>query len=88
MVAELMETCIDDVLRAPGIPTVTTMPTDEAGPSNTYANPGVTMEDSLSLSGEATSNLTHIQQSEFSVIMKIMQKLFEGTNLKILESLC
>lgn len=76
MVAELMETCIDDVLRAPGIPTVTA--TDEAGPSNTYANPSVTMEDSLSLGGEATSNLTHTPQSEFSVIMKIIQKLLKG----------
>lgn len=86
MVAELMETCIDDILRAPGIPTVTA--TDEAGPSNTYANPSVTMEDSLSLSGEAASNLTHIPRSEFSVTMKIIQKPLMGlTNLKILESL-
>lgn len=52
MAAELMETCIDDVLGAPGVPTVTA--TDEAGPSNTYATPSVTGEDPLSLSGEAT----------------------------------
>lgn len=52
MAVELMETCIDDVLGAPGVPTV--MATDEAGPSNTYANPSVTGEDPLSLSGEAT----------------------------------
>lgn len=44
-----METCIDDVLKAPGIPAVMA---DEAGPSSTYAAPGTAGEDSLSLSGE------------------------------------
>lgn len=58
MVADLMETCIDDVLRAPVVPAVTA--TDEAGPSNAYATPSVTGEDPLCLAGEATENLaTH-----------------------------
>lgn len=66
-----METCIDDVLRAPVVPTVTA--TDEAGPSNAYASPSVSGEDPLSLSGEATQNLlTNIPQSEFKVTMKVM----------------
>ncbi|XP_051260662.1 band 4.1-like protein 5 isoform X2 [Dicentrarchus labrax] len=51
IVADLMETCIDDVLRAPVVPTVTA--TDEAGPSNAYAAPSVTGEDPLSLSETA-----------------------------------
>lgn len=46
-----METCIDDVLKAPGIPAAMA---DEAGPSSTYAAPGTVGEDSLSLSGELT----------------------------------
>lgn len=52
MAVELMETCIDDVLRAPAVPAVTA--TEEAGPSNTYATPSATGEDPLSLSGEGT----------------------------------
>lgn len=44
-VADLMETCIDDVLRTP----VVAAATDEAGPSNAYASAS---EDPLSLSGE------------------------------------
>lgn len=47
MVADLMETCIDDVLRATVVPTVTT--TEEAGASTSA---GVTVEDPLNLSGE------------------------------------
>lgn len=54
MVADLMETCIDDVLRAPVVPTVTAA--DEAGPSSAYATPSVTGEDRLGLAGEATAN--------------------------------
>ncbi|KAF0026184.1 hypothetical protein F2P81_020921 [Scophthalmus maximus] len=47
-VADLMETCIDDVLRAP-VPTVTA--TEEAGPSNTFAAAAASAatEDPLSL---------------------------------------
>lgn len=52
MVADLMETCIDDVLRAPVVPTVTT--TEEAGPSNAYSTPSVPGEESLSLTGQPT----------------------------------
>ncbi|KAF3842913.1 hypothetical protein F7725_001762 [Dissostichus mawsoni] len=36
-IADLMETCIDDVLRAPAVPTVTA--TDEAGASGSYFPP-------------------------------------------------
>lgn len=73
VVAELMETCIDDVLRTPGISTVTA--TAEAGPSNACATPSVTGEDSLSLSGEAASNLKNKPKSGISVTMKIIEKL-------------
>lgn len=51
MVADLMETCIDDVLRAPVVPTVTAA--DEAGPSSAYATPSVTGEDHLGLADAA-----------------------------------
>ncbi|XP_076603017.1 band 4.1-like protein 5 isoform X2 [Chaetodon auriga] len=51
MVADLMETCIDDVLRPPVVPTVTA--TDEARPSNAYATPSVSGEDPLSLNAAA-----------------------------------
>lgn len=51
MVADLMETCIDDVLRAPVVPTVTAA--EEAGPSAAYAGAGATTEDPLSLTGES-----------------------------------
>lgn len=57
MVADLMETCIDDVLRAPVVPTVAA--TDEAGPSNAFATPSVTGEDVLGLAGETTENLVY-----------------------------
>lgn len=50
MAADLMETCVDDVLRAPVVPTVTAA--DEAGPSNAFAASSVTGEDPLGLSGE------------------------------------
>lgn len=52
LVSELMETCIDDVLKAPGIPAV--MAAEEAGPSSSFAAPSTTGEDSLSLSGKVT----------------------------------
>ncbi|XP_044072048.1 band 4.1-like protein 5 [Siniperca chuatsi] len=57
MVADLMETCIDDVLSAPVVPTMTA--TDEAGPSNAYATPSVTGEDRLTLT-EAASRLKQL----------------------------
>lgn len=59
MVADLMETCIDDVLRAP-VPAVTT--TDKAGPSNAFSTLNVAGEDPLSLSGKTTENLTNIHR--------------------------
>lgn len=68
MVADLMETCIDDVLSAPVVPTVTAL--DEAGPSNAYAaSPCVTREDPLPLTGEAPENPANIPQSEIKVTM-------------------
>lgn len=62
MVADLMETCIDDVLSAPAVPTVTA--TDEAGPSNAYATPSVTGEDPPSLTGEPSKHTTKWIQSD------------------------
>ncbi|XP_070694169.1 band 4.1-like protein 5 isoform X2 [Pempheris klunzingeri] len=57
MVADLMETCIDDVLRAPVVPTVTAR--DEAGPSNAYAIPSVSGEEPVSLT-DASSRLKQL----------------------------
>ncbi|XP_030284512.1 band 4.1-like protein 5 isoform X3 [Sparus aurata] len=57
MAADLMETCIDDVLRAPVVPTATTA--DEAGPSNAYAAASPAGEDPLSLS-EAAARLKQL----------------------------
>uniref|UniRef100_A0A8D3D2Y1 Erythrocyte membrane protein band 4.1 like 5 n=1 Tax=Scophthalmus maximus TaxID=52904 RepID=A0A8D3D2Y1_SCOMX len=55
-VADLMETCIDDVLRAP-VPTVTA--TEEAGPSNTFAAAAASAatEDPLSLAAARLKQL-------------------------------
>lgn len=66
-----METCIDDVLRAP-VPTVTA--TEEAGPSNTFAAAAASAatEDPLSLAGEAIENLA---QNGKSLTMEIMQEI-------------
>lgn len=50
MAADLMETCIDDVLRTPSVPTVIT--TEEAGASSSYASASVTADDPPSLTGE------------------------------------
>uniref|UniRef100_A0A4W6G8W0 Erythrocyte membrane protein band 4.1 like 5 n=1 Tax=Lates calcarifer TaxID=8187 RepID=A0A4W6G8W0_LATCA len=58
MVADLMETCIDDVLRAPVVPTVTAA--EEAGPSAAYAGAGATTEDPLSLT-EAAARLKQLE---------------------------
>lgn len=68
MVADLMETCIDDVIRTPVVPTV--IATEEAGPSNTYASASVIAEDPLSLTGEAKESLSQIG---ISVAMNITQ---------------
>ncbi|XP_029314706.1 band 4.1-like protein 5 [Cottoperca gobio] len=57
-VADLMETCIDDVLRAPVVPTVTA--TDEAGPSHSYAASSATGEDPLGLA-EAAARLKQLE---------------------------
>ncbi|XP_008294567.1 band 4.1-like protein 5 [Stegastes partitus] len=57
LVADLMETCIDDVLRAP-VPTVATP--EEAGPSAAYAAASVTVDDPLSLS-EAAARLKQLE---------------------------
>ncbi|KAK2906281.1 band 4.1-like protein 5 isoform X1 [Channa argus] len=58
MVADLIETCIDDVLRAPVVPAV--IATEEAGPSNTYAIAIVTADDPLSLN-EASARLKQLE---------------------------
>ncbi|KAM9364652.1 band 4.1-like protein 5 [Pholidichthys leucotaenia] len=58
VVADLMETCIDSVLRAPGAPTVTT--TEEPGPNGSYASASATAEDPLSLT-EAAARLKQLE---------------------------
>ena len=65
-----METCIDDVLRAPAVPTVTA--TDEAGSSGSYAPPSATGEDPLGLAGERTEK----PQSKFKPSNKMNWKMF------------
>ncbi|KAM7380784.1 hypothetical protein PAMP_004057 [Pampus punctatissimus] len=76
MVADLMETCIDDVLRAPVVATVTA--TEEAGPSNAYSAPSVTGDDPLSLTETAarlkqleleSSQLPAIQKNNININM-------------------
>ncbi|XP_040912861.1 band 4.1-like protein 5 isoform X2 [Toxotes jaculatrix] len=61
MVADLMETCIDDVLRAPVAPTTTS--TEEAGPSNAYATASVTAEDPISLTAAARLKQLELESS-------------------------
>ncbi|XP_068184606.1 band 4.1-like protein 5 isoform X2 [Antennarius striatus] len=51
VVADLMETCIDDVLRAPVVSTVKA--TEEAGPSSASTAPSVSGDNPLSLSAAA-----------------------------------
>ncbi|KAG7241751.1 hypothetical protein INR49_025216 [Caranx melampygus] len=58
VVADLMETCIDDAPRAPVVPTVTA--TEEAGPSNAFASASVSAEDPLSLC-EAAARLKQLE---------------------------
>ncbi|XP_033965600.1 band 4.1-like protein 5 isoform X2 [Pseudochaenichthys georgianus] len=66
-IVDLMETCIDDVLQAPAVPTVTA--TDEAGASGSYAPPSATGEDPLGLAGERTEKpqkaAARLKQLEF-----------------------
>uniref|UniRef100_A0A8C9YKA7 Erythrocyte membrane protein band 4.1 like 5 n=1 Tax=Sander lucioperca TaxID=283035 RepID=A0A8C9YKA7_SANLU len=73
MVADLMETCIDDVLRAPVVPTVAA--TDEAGPSNAFATPSVTGEDVLGLA-EAAARLKQLEleSSPLLDVVKLTEK--------------
>ncbi|XP_034430693.1 band 4.1-like protein 5 isoform X3 [Hippoglossus hippoglossus] len=66
VVADLMETCIDDVLGAPVVPTVTA--TEEAGPSNAYAAAAsVAAEDPLSLA-EAAARLKQLELENSPVL--------------------
>ncbi|KAK5861388.1 hypothetical protein PBY51_022791 [Eleginops maclovinus] len=58
MVTDLMETCIDDVLRAPVVPTA--MAADDAGASSTYAPPSANGEDPLGLA-EAAARLKQLE---------------------------
>ncbi|XP_034549321.1 band 4.1-like protein 5 isoform X2 [Notolabrus celidotus] len=57
LVPDLMETCIDDVLRTPVVPPVAAA--EEPGPSTTYVPPIVTGEDPVSLS-EASARLKQL----------------------------
>ncbi|XP_068602792.1 band 4.1-like protein 5 [Brachionichthys hirsutus] len=57
VVADLMETCVDDVLGAPVVPTV--KDTEEAGPSSASATPSVSGDDPLGLS-EAAARLKQL----------------------------
>ncbi|XP_028993657.1 band 4.1-like protein 5 isoform X2 [Betta splendens] len=58
VVADLMETCIDEVIQTPVITTV--IATEEAGPSNAYASAGVIADDSLSFN-EAAARLKKLE---------------------------
>uniref|UniRef100_A0A7N5ZZT7 FERM domain-containing protein n=1 Tax=Anabas testudineus TaxID=64144 RepID=A0A7N5ZZT7_ANATE len=58
VVADLMETCIDDVIRTPVVPTL--IATEEAGPSSAYASASVTADDPLSLN-EAAARLKQLE---------------------------
>ncbi|KAM3835922.1 band 4.1-like protein 5 [Diretmus argenteus] len=56
MVADLLETCIDDALRTPVIPTAT----EEAGPSGAHSASSVAAEEGLSLT-EVAARLKHLE---------------------------
>uniref|UniRef100_A0A669C7H3 Erythrocyte membrane protein band 4.1 like 5 n=1 Tax=Oreochromis niloticus TaxID=8128 RepID=A0A669C7H3_ORENI len=58
VVADLMETCIDDVLRAPVVPAVTAI--EEPGQAAAYAGASVAAEDALSLA-EAAARLKQLE---------------------------
>ncbi|XP_041858040.1 band 4.1-like protein 5 isoform X2 [Melanotaenia boesemani] len=58
VVADLMETCIDDVLRAPAAPPVST--TEEPGSCSAFATAGAPAEDPLSLA-EAAARLKQLE---------------------------
>ncbi|XP_078142324.1 band 4.1-like protein 5 [Centroberyx gerrardi] len=58
MVADLLETCIDDVIRTPVVPMVTA--TEEAGPSGAHSTSSITGEDGLSLS-EVAARLKQLE---------------------------
>nr|XP_040058509.1 band 4.1-like protein 5 isoform X2 [Gasterosteus aculeatus aculeatus] len=60
-VADLMETCIDDVLRAPVVPVETAA--DEAGPSYAYGPPSATGEDPLGLAAAARLKQLELESS-------------------------
>ncbi|XP_074550692.1 band 4.1-like protein 5 isoform X2 [Halichoeres trimaculatus] len=75
VVADLMETCIDDVLRAPAVSPVTAA--EEAGPSSTYVPPVVTGEDPLSLTGEPAESL----ENTLKASARLKQLALESTPL-------
>ncbi|XP_076018122.1 band 4.1-like protein 5 [Genypterus blacodes] len=58
MVADLLETCIDEVIRAPVVPTVTAV--EEAGPSSSYSTSSISGDESLCLS-EAAARLKQLE---------------------------
>uniref|UniRef100_A0A7N6BW06 FERM domain-containing protein n=1 Tax=Anabas testudineus TaxID=64144 RepID=A0A7N6BW06_ANATE len=80
VVADLMETCIDDVIRTPVVPTL--IATEEAGPSSAYASASVTADDPLKVQTYISiaflffnwvcmSNLTLVQQED---VVKVTEK--------------
>ncbi|CAI5656884.1 unnamed protein product [Oreochromis niloticus] len=61
VVADLMETCIDDVLRAPVVPAVTAI--EEPGQAAAYAGASVAAEDALSLAAAARLKQLELESS-------------------------
>lgn len=81
MVADLLETCIDEVIRAPVVPTVTAA--EEAGPSSAYSTSSISGDEGPSLSGEASENCKYSAQTRnenYSYILflkfEIMVKMY------------
>lgn len=60
LVADLLETCVDDVIRAP-VPMATAGLPEEAGPSMAASASSLTADDTVSLAGELTH--THTDNS-------------------------
>ncbi|KAF7669031.1 hypothetical protein LDENG_00256710 [Lucifuga dentata] len=71
VVADLLETCIDDVIRAPIVPTVTAA--EEAGPSSAYSTSSVSGDEGLSRTGEPTENSKYSTQREAAAHLKQLE---------------
>lgn len=81
-----METCIDDVLRAPVVPPVTTA--EEAGASSTYVPPIVTGEDPLSLTGEPSESLENTLSETLKIYLRGCFRSRVSTYSLLNERLC